>query len=422
MKVLGLVVEYNPFHNGHLYHLEQSIQLSKADYVVCVMSGNFIQRGEPALVNKWARTKMALLSGVDLVVELPAVYAMSSAEYFAYGAVKILNSMGIVDDICFGSENGRIDELNLIADILINEPDQYKVLLKQQLNRGLSYPASREAALRQYLQDNSSLFDDLEALIGSSNNILGIEYLKALKRIGSNITPLTIKRIGNAYNTPHITGSISSATAIRKSINNRSDSLSLESLKMTLPDTSLKILKEEFENGRGPVTPCSFNDILLSSIRLMSRESISQLPYVSEGLENRIKSAAQSSVTLEELIENVSTRRYTKTRIQRSIFSILTGVTAGEAESFMKYGGPQYIRILGFNDKGKFLMSHINKKAMLPVVMRSAAFKNSCNPLLRRMLEIEAFSTDQYVLAYKNIEFRKGGQEYTHSVVRSEAL
>lgn len=418
MKVLGIITEYNPFHNGHLYHLEQSKKLASADYVVCVMSGNFIQRGEPAIVSKWARTEMALLSGVDLVLEIPAVYAMASAEFFAFGSVKILDSLRIVDSICFGSERGRIDELDTIAEVLHREPEEYKGLLKEQLDKGLSYPAAREYALQLYFNGNSGGLEDISRIMGSSNSILGIEYLKALKKLGSTIIPLTINRISNKYNTEEITGSISSATSIRKHI---FDTLSADrdnNLKEVLPGPSVSVLKREFEHGRGPVFPYNFEDIILASVRRMADEQIKLLPYVSEGLENRIKEAASISGSLDEFIENISTKRYTRTRIQRSIFSILTGLTGPEFVKFNQYGGPQYIRVLGFNSKGRELLSIINKTASLPVIVKTANFKTSSNPLLKKMLEIEATATDMYVLGYSNPDFRKAGQEYTQNVVR----
>jgi len=150
LKVLGIIVEYNPFHNGHMYHLKESIEQCGADYVICVMSGNFIQRGEPAIINKWARTKMALSAGIDLVIELPTVYAMASAEFFAFGAVKLLDSLRVVDFLCFGSESGQISDLRQIADVLHDEPSEYRGFLKQNLSMGLSYASSRESALIQY--------------------------------------------------------------------------------------------------------------------------------------------------------------------------------------------------------------------------------------------------------------------------------
>ena len=190
MNVLGIVTEYNPLHNGHIHHLKESLAVSSADAAVCVMSGNFVQRGEPAIVDKWIRAEIALNSGMDLVIELPAVYALSSAELFAFGAIKILDSLGFVSSICFGSETGVLEPLDAVAEILSNEPEEYKVFLKKFLEKGLSYPAARESALNEFFGA------DMAEVVSSSNNILGIEYLKALKRLNSPIRAFTIRRIG----------------------------------------------------------------------------------------------------------------------------------------------------------------------------------------------------------------------------------
>lgn len=414
MKAVGLIVEYNPFHNGHLYHLNKSKELSGADSAICIMSGNFIQRGEPAVINKWARAKMALMAGADIVIELPVVYAMSSAEYFADASVKILDSLGVVESICFGSESGDIDGLDMIADVLIREPGEYKNYLKQALDGGISYPAARQTAVGKFM---SGINGNVEEILSHSNNILGIEYIKALKRIKSSIRPLTVKRVANSYNQEDLTGGISSATAIRKSIL-KNDNSYLEVLGTVLPESSMKIIEEEFSSGRGPVFPESFENIMLAELRNMPLNRLRQLPYVGEGLENRIKRAAENSGSMEELIDNICTRRYTRTRIQRCIFSVITGLTASDFKEFNLKGGPQYARVLGFSSKGRELLSTIRRTSRIPLIVKPADYKNSCNPLVSRMLQIEARSTDIYVLGYGNREFRKAGQEYTQNIMR----
>lgn len=418
MSVLGIIAEYNPFHNGHLHHLEQARSLTGAHYTVCVMSGNFIQRGEPALINKWSRTKAAVMSGIDLVIELPVVYSMASAEFFAFGGVKLLDSLGIVDCLCFGSENGSTVGLDEIAGILLEEPESYRKHLREHLKKGLSYPASRNAALIEYLSRAGSDADSLEEIMRSSNNILGIEYLKALKRLGSTIKPVTIKRIKSTYNSPGITDSIASATAVRRNIFDNPKELDIDTLKRVIPENMLSILKEELVCGRGPVFPDMYGTLLLGLARKMCADDFARLPYVSEGLENRLKAASLTSGSIDEYLGKVCTKRYTRTRIQRILFSILTGLEKNEFDEFNKFGGPQYIRVLGFNSKGRELLSKIKKSATLPVMVKPADYKNSCNPLLRRMLEIEANTTDIYVLAYGNTEFRGAGQEFTQNLVR----
>ena len=214
-KVLGIVAEYNPFHNGHLYHLNESKKRIGADYTVCIMSGNFTQRGDAALLDKWSRTEMALRNGIDLVIEPPLVYSISSAENFAYGSMNILDKLGIINYVSFGSEVGNLNILDSIADILCNEPKEYVSLLNHELDKGISYPKAREKALLMYLNDIRKYAN----VLSGSNNILGIEYLKALRNIKSNMTPITIKRVGSEYTAKTITNGFASSTAIRKNIN-----------------------------------------------------------------------------------------------------------------------------------------------------------------------------------------------------------
>ena len=442
MGILGLIVEYNPFHNGHLYHIKQAKKITGAKHVICVMSGNFIQRGEPAIINKWARAKTALLNGVDLVIELPVVYAMSSAEYFTYGAVKILNDIGIVDYLCFGSESGEIKPLDKIAHILYNEPDLYKLLLKNELKKGLSYPLARNHALTKYLDTKKDSNLNIDNLLDKSNNILGIEYLKALKRLNSSIKPVTIKRINNNYSTKYITGNISSATSIRKyildtthsscqnvldttqsscqNVLDTTQSSCQNILDTTLPKSSYKILNEEFLSGRGPVSAPCFYHIISALIRKMSPSQLREIVYISEGLENRIKNAAASTGKYNELIDKIGTKRYTNTRIQRILMSIMIGITSSDMRDFNISFGPQYARVLGFNQSGIELMSLIKRKSLIPLVLKTSNFINSCNPLLRKMLELESLSTDLYVLGYKNSEYKKAGQEFTQNVIVCE--
>ena len=215
--ILGIVSEYNPFHNGHIHHLQVSKKLTKTDFTVAVMSGNFVQRGDTALVDKWTRTEMALQAGIDLVIELPTVYALSSAENFADGAVKILNSLGVVDFISFGSEIGEIAPLNEVANVLYKEPKEFSSLITTQLRSGLSYPKAREIALSQYFRGSQKYND----ILSNPNNILGVEYLKSLKRHRSHIYPLTIKRDYSDYNSKTIKNGVASATAIRTMIKNK---------------------------------------------------------------------------------------------------------------------------------------------------------------------------------------------------------
>lgn len=217
MKVVGLITEYNPFHNGHKYHLEASKEKASATHSIAVMSGNFLQRGEPALLDKWTRAKMAVDSGVDLVLELPTVFATQSAEYFAHGALSVLEDTNVVDSLCFGSELGDTELLKDIADVLVDEPLEFKNILKKHLNLGLSFPKARSLALKAFFEHAKySHFEKIEKIVESPNNILGIEYMKSLIKLKSKITPLTIKRVYSNYHDKDINSSIASATSIRE--------------------------------------------------------------------------------------------------------------------------------------------------------------------------------------------------------------
>jgi len=388
------------------------------------MSGNFVQRGEPAVINKWARARTALLAGVDLVIELPVVYSMSSAEFFAFGAVKILDSIGIVDNICFGSENENVSDLDAIAEVLSEEPIEYKSLLKEYLKKGLSFPSSREKALKLYMDRFSKSKLKSESILKSSNNILAIEYLKALKKLGSSINPLSISRVNNTYNTQELTGNLSSATSIRNHIQSymQNEKLLPASDKLcelpnVLPVAAVNIIADEFSSGRGPVSSKCFEDIIISTIRKTSPDELSKLPYFNEGLENRIKMAANGTGCIEDLIDKATTKRYPRTRIQRCIFNLLTGMSKEEFNTFNTYNGPQYARVLGFNNKGMKLLKLMKEKSSIPVITKPSDFIQSCNPLMRRMLEIESYSTDLYVLGYKNPKFKHAGQEFTQSII-----
>ena len=240
-KVLGIVGEYNPFHNGHLYHLEQSKKMTSSTYTVAIMSGNFTQRGSTSLIDKWSKAEVALQCGIDLVIELPVLYAISSAENFADGAIKILDSLKVVDYISFGAETSDIDVLQKFADVLYHEPREYKNILSHELGKGLSFPKARENALMMYLNDIRKYVN----VLSSPNNILGIEYLKALKKYKSNIMPISIARYESGYSDIGYSGNIASATAIRNIVKNGG----FDILRRLLPAPSYSTLIENVKKG-----------------------------------------------------------------------------------------------------------------------------------------------------------------------------
>ena len=368
------------------------------------MSGNFVQRGNTSIVDKWTKTQMALANGVDLVLELPTVYSVSSAENFAQGAVKILENLGIVDTISFGTETDDFAALNNIANILAEEPREYTTFLKEGLKQGESFPKAREEALIKYINDDKRYNDILK----SPNNILGIEYLKALKKLKSNITPVAIKREKVYYNDDFIVDDLASATAIRKLMMNKD----FAGLIKVVPRSCYEILTKEHEVGNVVYDLQRYEKEILYTLRRMTIDEIAELPDVTEGLEHSIKNAANYCNNINDFINIVKTRRYTQTRIQRILIFALLGITKKDIQSAKKV--VPYARVLGFNQKGKMLLSGISQKNPKMEVVTSVKrfLDNNSNKTYKRMLEIDIFATDVYTLGYRydsmaNLDYTK---------------
>lgn len=389
-KVLGIIAEYNPFHNGHLYHLNESKKQANADYSVCIMSGNFTQRGDAAIIDKWSRTEMALKNGIDLVIELPLVYSISSAENFAYGSINILDKLGIVDCISFGSESGDLNILDSIAEILCNEPKEYVSLLNHELAKGISYPKAREKALLMYLNDIRKYAN----VLSNPNNILGIEYLKALRNIKSNLQPITIQRKNVEYNSTNINKGFASSTAIRKIIDKPS------SLSKVVPEETFSIMEEKIKRGQIVNGLVTFEKEILYKLRTMSVEQIANLPDVSEGLENAIKNAANSCNNIADLISLIKSKRYTQTRIQRILLYALLDITKQDMQNSRK--GVPYIRVLGMTENGKRLLSEIVSSKKLNIITSPKKFMDNCNnKIAKSLFAKDIFATNIYTLGYE---------------------
>lgn len=357
--ITGIITEYNPFHKGHKYHLEQCIKDTNASSIVCVMSGNFMQRGIPAIVDKWKRTEMALSNGVDLVLELPLVYSISSAEHFAFGSVSLLNSLGIIDNLYFGSEEGNVEPLKKIADVLSSEPDDFKEILKKNLKRGLPFHSSRSMALNEYLKCS-----DVEAILSNSNNILGIEYLKALNTLNSSITPYTLKREGSNYNDEDINKMFSSATSIRKHLKTGS----LDSLADILPYETYNIL----ENLNSSHYPFIFEEDMFKYIKfrlLTENDYLKKLPDAAEGIDNKIYKEILNCSSLNELILKVKSKRYTYTRINRILAQYFLGLDKYDLLSLTKSPSP-YARVLGFTSKGRNILKKMKDTSSIDIITK----------------------------------------------------
>ena len=404
--VLGIIAEYNPFHNGHLYHLLKSKEKANADYVIAVIGGNFTQRGEPSFLDKWSKTEMALKNGVDLVIELPTLYSTSSAENFADGAIKILNSLNIVDCVSFGTETDNLAKLNSIATVLHEEPKDFRAILESELKKGLSFPKAREYALNKYLNSNES------KILNSPNNILAIEYLKALKKYKSNIRPIAIKRKDSGHLTLDYTGSITSATAIRNMLKTNNT----KNIKNVLTPASYTILKDELKNGHYVSDISLFEKIIIYKLRTMSLSEISNIPDVSEGLENLIKKAANSCNSIDEIINIVRSKRYTETRIKRILLYVLLNIT--KKDMILSKRTRPYIRILGFNENGKKLVSQISKNnPALSIITSVKKFLDSKpNKSLKTLIDIDIYATNVYTIGFQNDSWNN--LDYTKKIIQ----
>lgn len=347
MKSVGLVVEYNPFHNGHKYHADKAKELSGADVAIAVMSGNFLQRGEPAIFNKWIRTETALLNGIDIVVELPVLYSAQSAEIFATGAVSILNSLK-VNEIVFGSENGNIDLLKEIVTAEKSEKKKAEMdeLIKNEMKLGQSYPNAFSKAIKEILGYEEVL---------TPNNILGLEYLRALSRLKSDIKASTIKRNISEFYSDETTGEIASATAIRKKIFEGN----FDEILKTVPLNCCEMLRKEIIDGKCAKIEDYYN-ILKYSV-LSQPEKLKYIQDVEPGFDIRIYKGMLKSRNFEEFFEEIITKRYTISRVYRILSHILLDIDT-ETTDKAKKNMPPYCRILGINSKGREYIRKIKKE------------------------------------------------------------
>jgi len=421
VRTVGLIVEYNPLHNGHVYHFQQAKKISGAEAAVAVMSGCFLQRGEPAIVDKWARAEMALRMGIDLVIELPAVYAPQPAEWFAFGAVSALDATGIVDCLCFGSESGEIGWMRRLAREMRDESPDFRRLMKRELKKGTSYPAAYSAAIGRYADECKGGRENAEFMRGvpddelaRPNNILGLHYLIALERLGSAIEPLTVARAKAEYHQQDITDRrIASATAVRRLL---FESRKPESAAPYVPDYTLDVLRREWANGRAPVGWESFARPLFAHLLNRSAEDLARLAEVSEGLEHRIKLAlaripADAGEPVEALLTALKTKRYTRTKLQRMLANILLNREKALLTREELRRGVPYLRILGFTEKGRQLLKRMKQTSRVPIVTRVAKHRHP-------WLELDLKASAIYALAYGEVSSREMLRDFTQPPIR----
>lgn len=468
MKTAGIIAEYNPFHNGHLYQIEEVRKQTGADYVVVVMSGDFVQRGEPAIFDKYTRTRMALSAGADLVLELPVSFATASAELFARGAVSLFNQIGIVDLLCFGSESGSLSDLRATAEILVHEPEEYTQSLRAFLKEGNTFPLARSLALRAFLESqnveaspdsltsgsessvmlsasSSSSSSSPQIPLSSPNDILGVEYLKALIRTGSSIEPFTIRREGQGYNdttNPEALGalhsasmSFPSASALRAMIRENKENIGdgdtqreedtetakvanlIQTLSLWIPPSALDALNAEGALA-APIFADDFSLLLNSRLLELSQNQIpfEQFADLSPELASRLLASMLNFDSFSGRIKALKSRQYTYTRISRALLHLLLGIKTETVEEYKKSERLPYARILGFRKSASQLLSKLKANSSIPTLTKIAGAESKLSEEGVQMLREELFASH----LYQSVVFQKGRlmkNEYTRSIV-----
>ncbi len=410
MKVTGVITEYNPFHNGHQLHIENAKKLTNADYLIVVMSGSFVQRGEPAIMDKYLRTKTALEAGADLVIELPAPFSCASAKYFAGASVAILDKLRVVDSVVFGSECGDINKLKGIAEILANEPVHFKNELNEAIKSGLPYPAAMSKAV------SSLTFCNITDILSEPNNMLGIEYIKALLKRGSGIKPITYLRSGS-YNDTHLAEEYPSATAIRKELFSSSSDILPELINNYVPAYSEKIMTENY-NKCFPVSIDDFSQQLIYRLLLLENTALTTFADVSKDLDNRIRKSFKDYALCSDIIDCVKTKAFTRARISRCLMHILLDITASDMAEYKENDFISYARILGFRKEASPLLSEIKKKSSIPLITKLTGYEKELDALNASILTKEIFASNLYQAAVSH-KFKKTppANEFTRGVI-----
>ena len=395
MNIAGITAEYNPFHTGHAYQISAlKAQLGPDTSVVAVMSGSWVQQGRPAVTDKWTRARMALNGGADLILELPTVWAAASAESFARGAVELLCRCGVIDTLCFGSETGELAPLLAAAECL-DSPD-YPEQLRKALEGGASFAAARQAAVE-------ALIGPAGAALASPNNNLGVEYLRALRSLHSNIKPVTIRREGAAHNSLDRTGEgFRSATQLRQHLARGE----WEAVRPYVPAGNLDILQS------APLAnPRLGERAVLACLRKMTAEDWAKLPDAGagEGLPQRLERAGRQCRSLDDFFTLAKTRRYAMARLRRMALWAFLGLTAADVPA-----EPPYLRVLGFNARGREVLKRMKTTAQLPILTKPAHARELDGPG-RRLFELEAQCTDLYGLFLPQLP--PPGQEWTRGPI-----
>lgn len=392
MRVVGIVTEFNPFHNGHALLLERAREAMGEDTaVVCCMSGDFVQRGEAAVWSKFARAEAAARCGADLVFELPLPWALSSAEGFARGGVGLLAALGVVDCLCFGSECGETEPLERAAEALLSPA--LAAELRRELESGIPFAAARQRALAAVTDEETA------RLVETPNNILAVEYIRAIYELGLDLGFMTVRREG-AEHDGQGEGSIRSASELRSCI------AAGKSCSGFMPDAALAVFEREAERGRGPVLMEALEPMLLARLRMLPDEEFSRLPDASEGLGNRLRAAVRDEPTLDGVLAAAKSKRYALSRIRRMTMCACLGVREGMAE-----GVPPYARLLAASERGRELLRRAQDKSRIPIITKAAAARQLPRETLS-VFELGSGARDLYVLGYRAAAERRGGTDW----------
>ena len=405
--ITGIIAEYNPFHNGHAYQIKQARLLTGCDFLVVVMSGDYVQRGAPAVFDKYTRARMALACGADLVLELPVACSCASAEFFASGAVSLLDGLGCVDFLCFGSESGDLQSLMEPARILAKESPVFQEALRRGLSLGLSFPAARKEAFRA-CASNPDILD-------LPNNILGIEYLKALLQRESIIKPVTIKREGQGYHDTLLDSGFASASGIRRFLKQEEAPLSaLPALKESLPDPVMEVLKDTLAHTL-PVWEEDFSMLLRYELLRQSASDLTRYADISPDLGRRLKNCADKFSSFSEFVALVKTKDVTYTRITRALFHILLNLTGEDTRNSVAM---PYARILGFRKDHSRILGLLKENSRIPIIPKAADYKTYLTPDLQPLFEKDLFAAN----LYETIAAAKQKRAFLHDLKRSPVI
>lgn len=409
VKTVGIIAEFNPFHNGHKYLIDEAKRITNADNIVIICSGNYVQRGTPAIFDKSYRVSTALNNGSDAVFELPCYYAAASAELFARAAVKFLTDLNCIDYLCFGCETDNSEILLMIASILSEEPKEYKEFLNNFLKTGISFPKARAQAIINYCNlIGISNEQDITQVISQPNNILAIEYLKALLHFNSGIKPVPIKRSGAGYNSLDTNTQFVSATGIRNEILNNNN------IDNYIPANSHNLLKN--------ASPLYFEDF--SSVfghKLLNSNDFSEYHDISQDLSNRIKNYISKYMDIETFISELQSKNFTYAGISRALLHIMLDIKKCDVEEFINNGYFEFARLLGFN-KNSNILGIIKENSNLEIVSKLSSYYNNCSPLAKKMIDISTYADDIYRMIYMTKYKQVIPNEFERQIIIKEAV